>query len=554
MDLIKEHKLKKNILHWYPNQKNKKILQIGYVEDEIIEELCNKFNKVVIIVNNEEQKKKIKSELNAENLEIITDFEELNNRKFDYISLIGTMENYEMNPQVKAHKKLQIILDLIENYIEEESKILLVIDNQYGMKFWTTLQAQKNILCNQNFALSKRAIEKILKQKGYENYKYYYVLPDYKAPNVIFTDKYLPNFESIHRDFLYGEEEYVNFNEVDAYIEILKEDPNKFKFFANSFFIEASKKELEDNNIRFVSFTNLRKKEYKIQTIIYNENVEKTNLIEESRTHIENIKKYIDIMKNQNIKTVDEYKDGKIISKFIENGKSYDKFLIELLEKEKNNEFFEHINNFKQDLLTKLEKVEYSKIKENNIFTKYNLEYNYEQLPLTFVKYGLWDLIFQNSFYIDDELYFYDQEWFDENVPIEFIIYRTIAYFPTAHAFIKTEELYKRLGLEKCLSLFKELDIRIQRNIRDEEMWNIHNSTKTGQTLLNLYYNKIKELENYKPILRNTEEEVEKLTKEKTELERRISDLLKEREIISNSTSWKITKPMRWINGKFKKK
>ncbi len=554
MDLIKEHKLKKNVLHWYPNQKNKKILQIGYVEEEIIEELCDKFNKVVIIVNNEEQKKKIKSELNAENLDIITDFAELKNNKFDYISLIGTIENYEINPQVKAHKKLQIILDLIENYIEEESKILLVIDNQYGMKFWTTLQAQKNILCNQNFALSKRTIEKILKQKGYENYKYYYVLPDYKAPNVIFTDKYLPNFESIHRDFLYGEEEYVNFNEVDAYIEILKEDPNKFKFFANSFFIEASKKELEDNNIRFVSFTNLRKKEYKIQTIIYNENVEKTNLIEESRTHIENIKKYIDIMKNQNIKTVDEYKDGKIISKFIENGKSYDKFLIELLEKEKNNEFFEHINNFKQDLLTKLEKVEYSKIKENNIFTKYNLEYNYEQLPLTFVKYGLWDLIFQNSFYIDDELYFYDQEWFDENVPIEFIIYRTIAYFPTAHAFIKTEELYKRLGLEKCLSLFKELDIRIQRNIRDEEMWNIHNRTKTGQTLLNLYYNKIKELENYKPILRNTEEEVEKLTKEKTELERRISDLLKEREIISNSTSWKITKPMRWINGKFKKK
>ena len=115
MDLIKEHKLKKNILHWYPNQKNKKILQIGYVEEEIIEELCEKFNKVVIIVNNEEQKKKIKSKLNAENLEIITDFAELKNNKFDYISLIGTMENYEMNPRVKAHKKLQIILDIIEN-------------------------------------------------------------------------------------------------------------------------------------------------------------------------------------------------------------------------------------------------------------------------------------------------------------------------------------------------------------------------------------------------------------------------------------------------------
>ena len=91
MDLIKEHKLKKNILHWYPNQKNKKILQIGYVEEEIIEELCEKFNKVVIIVNNEEQKKKIKSELNAENLDIITDFAELKNNKFDLYVLAGYM-------------------------------------------------------------------------------------------------------------------------------------------------------------------------------------------------------------------------------------------------------------------------------------------------------------------------------------------------------------------------------------------------------------------------------------------------------------------------------
>lgn len=28
MDLIKEHKLKKNILHWYPNQKIKKYYRL----------------------------------------------------------------------------------------------------------------------------------------------------------------------------------------------------------------------------------------------------------------------------------------------------------------------------------------------------------------------------------------------------------------------------------------------------------------------------------------------------------------------------------------------
>ena len=496
------------------------------------------------------QKQKIQKENNIENLEVIIDFAELGNKKIDYISLIGTMENYEINNETKAYKKLQKILDIVSNYINEESKIILVADNKYGMKFWTTLQAQKNILCNQTFALSKTMIEKILKERGFEYFKYYYVLPDYKVPNAIFTDRYLPNMESIHRNFLYGEEDFVNFNETDAYIEILKEDTEKFKFFANSFFVEIGKKQFDDNNIKFVSYTNLRKSKYNIQTIIYKDIVEKTNITKEAKSHIDSIKNNIEIMEKRNIKTVDKYENGKIISKFIENGKSYEKVLLDLLISEKFDEFFECINKYKISLLNKLEEVKYSNIKENNIFTKYNIEYKNEMQSLKFVKYGLWDLIFQNAFYINNELYFYDQEWFDYNIPVEFIIYRAIAYFPSAHAFIKTDELYKRLGLEKYLELFQKLDIILQKNIRDEKMWEKHNSTKTGQTLINLYNNKVHELEDYR---KNTDKEKEEIIAENKKLEKRINDLLKEREIICNSRSWKITKPMRWISEKLNK-
>lgn len=550
MDLITEKQLKRNIIHWYPEQKDKKILQIGIVDEEIIEELCTKFQKAIIVVNNEEQKQKIQKENNIENLEVIIDFAELGNKKIDYISLIGTMENYEINNETKAYKKLQKILDIVSNYINEESKIILVADNKYGMKFWTTLQAQKNILCNQTFALSKTMIEKILKERGFEYFKFYYVLPDYKVPNAIFTDRYLPNMESIHRNFLYGEEDFVNFNETDAYIEILKEDTEKFKFFANSFFVEIGKKQFDDNNIKFVSYTNLRKSKYNIQTIIYKDIVEKTNITKEAKSHIDSIKNNIEIMEKRNIKTVDKYENGKIISKFIENGKSYEKVLLDLLISEKFDEFFECINKYKISLLNKLEEVKYSNIKENNIFTKYNIEYKNEMQSLKFVKYGLWDLIFQNAFYINNELYFYDQEWFDYNIPVEFIIYRAIAYFPSAHAFIKTDELYKRLGLEKYLELFQKLDIILQKNIRDEKMWEKHNSTKTGQTLINLYNNKVHELEDYR---KNTDKEKEEIISENKKLEKRINDLLKEREIICNSRSWKITKPMRWISEKLNK-
>lgn len=36
---------------------------------------------------------------------------------------------------------------------------------------------------------------------------------------------------------------------------------------------------------------------------------------------------------------------------------------------------------------------------------------------------------FSKLLYIDNEFYFYDQEWEEDNVPIDFILYRAIKYF-----------------------------------------------------------------------------------------------------------------------------
>ena len=134
----------------------------------------------------------------------------------------------------------------------------------------------------------------------------------------------------------------------------------------------------------------------------------------------------------------DTYENEKIISKYVENGKSYDKILLEYLEQENNEKFFSEIKEYQNRITKILKNVDYEQIKENNVFTKYNVECEEELLEkLHFVKHGLWDLIFQNAFYIDNNLYFYDQEWYEENVPVEYIIYRAIAYFPNAHAYIQ---------------------------------------------------------------------------------------------------------------------
>ena len=284
--------------------------------------------------------------------------------------------------------------------------------------------------------------------------------------------------------------------------------------------------------------------------------MEKTAYSEKSNEHINEIARNIEIMNKNNIKTLDKIENGRIVSRLIENSPSYDEILIELLKEAKNDEFFGSIQKYKDNLLNKLEKVDFEQIKNNNIFDKYNIEYTEEIIQnMNFVKYGLWDLIFHNAFYINEELYFYDQEWFEYNVPMEFIIYRAIAYFPIAHSFIKTEELYKRLGLENYLKIFQELDGKLQEKIRDKNIWKQHLRTQTGQTLLNLYNNLINEFNEYKKKYnQNIADENKRiinknidLNEENRELENRVNELEKKIEKIYNSTSWKITEPMRWV-------
>lgn len=554
MDIISDRKLEKNILQWYPMEKNLDTLQIGYIDAELVRQLCDKTRNVTILVQNEEEKQKILQNSKRDNLKVkvVQDFENYSDNEYDYVTLIGTLKTFENKIEVKAYRRLEFFLKLAKKMCKENGKIILVLDNKYGMKSWTTLKANKNIICNQTYALSQKLINRLLEEQNFTEYKYYYVLPDYKATNAIFTDEYLPNLESINRNFLYGEEEFENFNQTEAYIELLKEEKQSFKFFANSYFVEIGKSKLEPNGIRFVSYTNIRREKYKIQTIIYEDRVEKTYANDMAKEHIQTIHKNIDIMNQKNIKTLDRYENDKIISKYIKDFNSYDKILTELLENKKETEFFETITNYKNTLLEKLEEADYNSIKENNVFTKYGVNVEKEMIQkLHFVKYGLWDLIFHNAFYINEEIYFYDQEWFDYNVPIEFIIYRAIAYFPIAHSYIRTNELYERLGLNEFLKIFEDLDSKLQLEIRDNEIWKLHTSTRTGQTLFDLYKNLVVEFMEYKKVYNlNT---IGEISEENKRLRQEIERLNQEKERIYTSTSWKVTKPVRWLGKNLKR-
>ncbi len=256
--------IRENILNWYPFKKNSDILEIGAGMGAITGVLCKKAKSVTSIELSKQRASVIASKhKKCDNLEIIVG--NLNDikfdKKFDYITLIGVLEY--ANLFTKSDNPFDEFLTNIKKLLKPDGKLLIAIENKFGIKYFAgavedhTSIKYDGIVGYSNkkgpITFGKKEIQDLLTRNGLSNVRFYYPLPDYKLPNVIFSDECLPLEEDI--DNLYSPYYYdntiLNFEEKKAYKELIKE--NKFDFFANSFFIECSEDKLK-NEIDFAVF------------------------------------------------------------------------------------------------------------------------------------------------------------------------------------------------------------------------------------------------------------------------------------------------------------
>ena len=533
--------IRENILSWYPFKENTSILEIGANLGEITGLFCQKAKKVVAI---EESKTKAeiiaKRHQNKQNLEIMVG--DLNNikieEKFDYIILIGYLENKKVD--------FKQTLNIAKSLLDENGTILLALDNKLGMKYFSKTDSTGITISNpvnkQFINLNK--IYEYLKELDLSNIKTYYPMPDYKLTNVIFTDQRPLSKNDLSRNVTYNNNDTILFfDENTAYRELLDIKENISKNFVNSYLLEITNKEI-NNKIKFISFSNMRKHEYKIKTIMDDEYVYKYPSNNESKKHIEETKENIEIIKESNLKTLDDYNENGIISKFSKE-KTLDEIIIELFKNNQKDEAIDLMKRFKNEIKEKLKPGDI----EKNVFDKYEIKYNKEDLlSMYFVKDGLWDLIFQNCFFINQEFYFYDQEWKEENLPIDFIMYRAVKYFGRLKKYISDEDLYKILEIDKGkIKLFDELDDKIQEKIRSEYMWKLtkqgKNATELKTDILTLNHQiNLLNIEKAK-----NEQQISEKEQIITQKDQEIQRLKNQLNAVYNSTSWKITKPLRNI-------
>lgn len=289
--------IRQNILNWYNFSDNCDILEIGAGMGAITGVLCKNAKSVTSVELSKRRATAIsKRHKDKENLEIIVG--NLNDikfdKKYDYITLIGVLEYASLFTEGK--NPFVDFLKNIKGLLKENGKILIAIENKFGLKYFAgavedhtsikydSIVGYNNKIGPQTFG--KDELKDILNSAGLNYSRFYYALPDYKLPNVIFSDHYLPDENMIDKyyDTYYYENTKLNFDEKKAYKEIIKN--NKFDFFSNSFFVVCSKEEIEEN-VDFALFNS--KSDVKNTNVIkYNKGKYYEEKIELNKKHIPN--------------------------------------------------------------------------------------------------------------------------------------------------------------------------------------------------------------------------------------------------------------------------
>ena len=303
--------VKENLLNWYEFKENSSLLEIGSGFGELTNLFVKKLQNVVGIEESLTKAKILEEKFKEqENLEIIVgDFKEITiERKFDYIVITDYLEKNDFCETLSKAKC----------YLNEGGTIFIAVNNKYGIKNWKGKDDYKALL-DKNSEFTKLNIESDLKKVGLEKYKFYYIFPEYNAPNLIYTDNHKISSEDISRNFELNEAyEFTNFKENEILENIIKNENDLFNFFVNSFLIEITTSNF--NESKYIAFTNYRRKDRQIQTIITQDKVIKKAINTESQNHIKEMISNIKYFPTNNCVLLDKPKDEIIIeSDLLEN-------------------------------------------------------------------------------------------------------------------------------------------------------------------------------------------------------------------------------------------
>lgn len=236
-----------NLLEWYDFAENSSVVQLGCGYGSLTELFAKKAGHVINIVSDpvKYEINKIRYE-NRDNIEVRCipfDAVELD-EKADYVYLELSEEC--VGDWLESGVKTADLLRKAKTLLKKDGTLIFVLNNKMGLSF---MSGEKDLMEKHYLAdmvslksfpcrLSKKEAEDLLVRNQFVVQNFFYPMPGYRFPDVIYSDGYLPHQGEFYRlGYGYGQKRYRFFREDEMFEQICKN--GCFDKFANSFLIFA---------------------------------------------------------------------------------------------------------------------------------------------------------------------------------------------------------------------------------------------------------------------------------------------------------------------------
>lgn len=385
------------------------------------------------------------------------------NRRYDYIVAIQVLEKTD-----DPLKLLKIMSDLLK----AEGKLLLGVDNRLGIRYFCGEQDPytkgyfdgiegypASHICTahmQGKSYARYEIEELLETSGLPHRKFYSVLPNLEIAQQLYADGIYPAEElaASYAPF-YKKNNEIFMHEELIYTSLIKN--NMFHQMANSYFIEASRKE-NFIDVNQVTMSNDRGAECAMTTIVRSKIVEKKVVYKEGYERLNNLKKNQEYLAMRGIPVVDgRLKGNKYEMPFI-NAMLGNVYLSELLCYDLNT-FIKKMDLFRDLIIAS------SDIYEEN---EYGL----------ILEKGLIDLVPLNSFYLKGEFVFFDQEYSINKLPMNVILFRSLVIIYSSlkgKALASIDFFFDRYHMREHLQRYSDISSEFLAKLKNQKILNEFN-------------------------------------------------------------------------------
>jgi cytidyltransferase-like protein len=451
--------IKCGLLQWYDFEQDAKVLYIGDSKDALAEMLIDKSFAVVCAP--------VEQSCN-------TEWTQEYKGGFDYLIAVEALECTE-NPEQ--------VLQSWRSLLKEDGRLLLGMNNRFGIRYFC---GDRDPYTGRNFdgiegyrraydkkedvfrgrCYSRNEMEKMLRAAGWNFFRFFSVLPDLQNPGLIYAEDYLPNEDLANRLFpTYNYPDTVFLEEAPLYESL--ENNGLFHKLANAWLIECGSKEALCD-VLHVTCSMERGRESALCTVVRRTGiVEKRAVYPEGEARLEKLAAHAKELKERGIPVVDTKLEGGVCQMPLIQAEVGQVYLKKMLRTDKER-FLQEMDHFR-DLILRSSAI---------------VESDQGDGEGAILRKGYVDMVPLNSFYIDGEFVFYDQEFCEENYPANAIISRMVGTFYAGNVelmkILPVEELYERYGLTKQRERWQRMEGEFLRDLRKERELRIYHEACRG--------------------------------------------------------------------------